>query len=156
MLRGDNTEGAGTNREPAPALADLPALVFKIEEAGVAVDVHFEGEPRRLAPGVDLSAYRIVQEALTNVVRHAGPAAAELTLRYLPAEVVIEVTDDGRKRTRQRPAFRASDNKNGDGTGHGLVGMRERVALYGGKLLAEPTPGGFRVLARIPTNEVAL
>jgi signal transduction histidine kinase len=81
------------------------------------------------------------------VVRHAAPASAELTVRYQPGEVVIEVTDDGRARG-PRPAGRAQD-----GTGHGIAGMRERAAVYGGRLLAEPTASGFRVLARIPTGQ---
>jgi signal transduction histidine kinase len=96
---------------------------------------------------VDLSAYRIVQEALTNVVRHAAPAAAELTVRYQPDEVVIEVTDDGCARG-ARPAGRVQN-----GTGHGIAGMRERAGVYGGGLVAEPTAAGFRVLARIPTGQ---
>ena len=86
VLRGTETDTTPAQREPAPGLADLEQLVTQIGDGGVSVDVHVEGEPRRLPPGVDLSAYRIVQEALTNVVRHAAPATAELTLRYLPAE----------------------------------------------------------------------
>ncbi len=148
VLRGYETQDAQADREPAPGLADLPGLVGRISEAGVSVDLHVEGEPRRLSPGVDLSAYRIAQEALTNVVRHAAPAAAELTLHYRPAEVVIEVTDDGRSRPRTASAGPARD-----GTGHGIAGMRERAAVYGGGLLAEPTASGFRVLARIPTEQ---
>ena len=112
--------------------------------------VRVEGEPRPLSPGVDLSAYRIVQEALTNVVRHAVPATAELTLRYRPCEVVIEVTDNGG--THQKTP---SPARTGHGPGHGIAGMRERVAVYGGVLVAEPTGSGFRVLARIPTEEAA-
>lgn len=112
--------------------------------------VRVEGEPRPLSPGVDLSAYRIVQEALTNVVRHAVPATAELTLRYRPCEVVIEVTDNGG--THQKTP---SPARTGHGPGHGIAGMRERVAVYGGELVAEPTGSGFRVLARIPTEEAA-
>ncbi|MGH3226272.1 MAG: sensor histidine kinase [Streptosporangiaceae bacterium] len=149
VLRGSEPGDAPAGRDPAPGLADLPGLVSQITDTGMAVGVHVEGEPRHLPPGADLSAYRIIQEALTNVVRHAGPAAsAELTMRYLPAEVVIEVTDDGRARDQARlPALA------GPGTGHGLAGMRERVAAYGGTLVAEPTPRGFRVLARIPADE---
>ena len=147
VLRGHETQDADANREPAPGLADLPGLIGRINEAGVSVGLRVEGEPRRLAPGVDLSAYRIVQEALTNVVRHAAPAAAELTVRYQPDEVVIEVTDDGCARA-ARPVGRAQD-----GSGHGIAGMRERAAVYGGRLVAEPTASGFRVLARIPTGQ---
>jgi signal transduction histidine kinase len=147
VLRGPETQDSDAAREPAPGLADLPGLIGRITEAGVSVGLRVEGEPRRLSPGVDLCAYRIVQEALTNVVRHAAPAAAELTVRYQPDEVVIEVTDDGRARG-ARSAGRARD-----GTGHGIAGMRERAAVYGGVLVAEPTAGGFRVLARIPTGQ---
>jgi signal transduction histidine kinase len=150
VLRSAETDTTPAQREPAPCLADLEQLVAQIGEAGVPVHLHIEGKPRRLPPGVDLSAYRIVQEALTNVVRHAVPATAELTLRYLPAEIAIEVTDNGRS-SRQAPSGGQSTN----GSGHGLIGMRERVALYGGKLQAEPTPTGFHVLARIPTAQVA-
>ena len=145
VLRAHEEQDADADREPAPGLAELPGLIGRITEAGVSVDLRVEGEPRRLSPGVDLSAYRIVQEALTNVVRHAAPAAAELTVRYQPDEVVIEVTDDGRSGWRTLPAQ--------DGTGHGIAGMRERAAVYGGRLVAEPTASGFRVLARIPTGQ---
>jgi signal transduction histidine kinase len=148
VLRDGDAGDLQADRGPAPGLASLPALVAHIGQAGVSVGVHVNGEPRPLSPGVDLSAYRIVQEALTNVVRHAAPATAELTLRYLPGEVVIEVTDDGRTRLATPPPART-----GDGAGHGIAGMHERVAVYGGKLVAEPTASGFRVLARIPTEQ---
>jgi signal transduction histidine kinase len=148
VLRDADAGDLQADRGPAPGLASLPELVTHISEAGVPVGVRVEGEPRPLSPGVDLSAYRIVQEALTNVVRHAAPATAELTVRYSPDEVVIEVTDDGRTPLRTPAPTRA-----GDGPGHGIAGMRERVAVYGGKLLAEPTASGFRVLARIPTEQ---
>jgi signal transduction histidine kinase len=147
VLRDPDAEALPTDRGPAPGLASLPGLVTHINEAGVPVGVRVEGEPRPLSPGADLCAYRIVQEALTNVVRHAAPATAELMLRYQPDEVVIEVTDNGR--TPSSPA------RAGDGAGHGIAGMRERVALYGGELVAEPTASGFRVLASIPTEQAA-
>ncbi|HEV2253786.1 MAG TPA: histidine kinase [Streptosporangiaceae bacterium] len=148
VLRGNEPQDEDTNREPAPGLADMPGLIGRINQAGVPVGLRVEGELRRLSPGVDLCAYRIVQEALTNVVRHAAPATAELTVRYQPDEVVIEVTDDGCARG-TRPAGRVQD-----GTGQGIAGMRERATVYGGKLVAEPTASGFRVLARIPTGQV--
>jgi signal transduction histidine kinase len=150
VLRGHETPDSGADREPAPGLADLPGLISRIHEAGVSVGLRVEGEPRRLSPGVDLSAYRIVQEALTNVVRHAAPATAELTVRYQPDEVMIEVTDDGCARGPRAAAPAGGDQ---DGTGHGIAGMRERTAVYGGRLVAEPTASGFRVLARIPTEQ---
>jgi signal transduction histidine kinase len=148
VLRDADADDLEADLGPAPGLASLPGLVSQINQAGVPVGVHVEGEPRPLSPGVDLSAYRIAQEALTNVVRHAAPAAAELTLRYQPDEVVIEVTDNGRAGLNPASPARA-----GDGAGHGIAGMRERVAVYGGKLVAEPTAAGFRVLARIPTGQ---
>jgi signal transduction histidine kinase len=150
VLRGADTGTTAAQRGPAPGLADLEQLVAQIGEAGVPVHLRVEGEPRRLPPGVDLSAYRIVQEALTNVVRHAAPATAELTLRYLPAEITIEVTDNGRS----SPSA-SIGGQSTNGSGHGLIGMRERVALYGGKLQAEPTPTGFQVVAGIPTGRGA-
>jgi signal transduction histidine kinase len=104
----------------------------------VRVEVRIEGTPAELPPGVDLAAYRIVQEALTNVVRHAGPATARVAVRYAPGQVAVEVLDDGR---------------GGDpgGQGHGIPGMRERAALYGGTLEAGPLPGGgFRVAVTLP------
>ena len=151
VLRGHETQDGDADREPAPGLADLPALIGRVTEAGVSVGLHVEGEPRPLSPGVDLSAYRIVQEALTNVVRHAAPAAAELTVRYQPDEVVIEVTDNGRTRPTQNGTVQNGTAQNG--TGHGIAGMRERAAVYGGRLVAEPTASGFRVHARIPTGQ---
>ena len=150
VLRGTDSDTAPAQREPAPGLADLEQLVAQIGEAGVPVHLRVEGQPTRLPPGVDLSAYRIVQEALTNVVRHATPATAELVIRYQPAEITIEVTDNGRS---SPPASAGGQSANG--SGHGLVGMRERVALYGGTLQAELTPTGFRVLAGIPTGRRA-
>jgi signal transduction histidine kinase len=150
VLRGAETGTTPAQREPAPGLAGLEQLLAQIGEAGVAVRLRVEGEPRRLSPGVDLSAYRIVQEALTNVVRHAAPATAELTLSYLPAEITIEVTDNGRSSPES-----STGGQSTNGAGHGLIGMRERVAVYGGRLQAEPTPTGFHVLACIPTAQAA-
>ena len=150
VLRIAETDGTPAQREPAPGLTDLEQLVAQIGEAGVPVHLRVEGQPRRLPRGVDLSAYRIIQEALTNVVRHAAPATAQLTLRYQPAEITIEITDNGRS----SPSARAG-GLTGNGSGHGIIGMRERVSLYGGNLRAEPTPTGFHVLARIPTAQVA-
>jgi signal transduction histidine kinase len=129
---------------PAPGLADIDHLIEQVAQAGVRVETSTEGTIRALPPGVDLSAYRIIQEALTNVVRHAGPSNAQLRLRYTLAELEIELTDDGGS-----PAPAADDT----GGGHGLVGMRERVALYGGQFSAGATADGFHVLARLPTND---
>jgi signal transduction histidine kinase len=137
-----------TTLDPQPRLADVPALVEQAREAGLDVDLDVWGEPRPLPAGVDLSAYRIVQEALTNVRKHAGPASVQVQVRYGPQSLHIEVADDGRS-----SAVHAGTNGN---RGQGLIGMRERVALYGGKLEVGRTPeGGFRVLADLPLEAAA-
>ncbi len=136
VLRADGDEPA---HAPQPTLADLDALVSQVREAGLPVELRFEGEVSSLPAGVAVSAYRIVQEALTNVLKHAGPAQARVLIRYGRDDLELEVVDDG------RPLPRTDD------TGHGLVGMRERVALYGGELDSGPrTGGGFAVRARLP------
>jgi signal transduction histidine kinase len=127
---------------PQPGLADLPRLVEQIRGAGVDVSLATDGVPAGLPARVDLFAYRIVQEALTNVLKHAGPGArTEVRLGTDRSGIVIEVVDDGRGAT-------------GEGArGHGLVGMRERALLLGGTLDARPRPGGgFRVIAHLPTG----
>jgi signal transduction histidine kinase len=124
---------------PQPTLAELDGLVSQVREAGVPVEVHVEGDPVLLPPGVAVSAYRIVQEALTNVLKHAGPAHARVIVRYGTGELELEIADDG-----QGPQEAA-------GAGHGLVGMRERVALYDGHFDAGArNGGGFVVRARLP------
>jgi signal transduction histidine kinase len=129
---------------PVPGLADLDGLLAEVSKAGLAVKLRVEGTPSQLPAGVDLSAYRIVQEALTNVVKHAGPARAQATIRYRDQDVTVEVTDDGRGAAAPTGDGRAE-------VGHGLIGMRERVQLFGGDLEAGPRPGGgFRVAARLP------
>jgi signal transduction histidine kinase len=129
---------------PMPGLADLDSLLAKVSKAGLGVRLRVEGTPSQLPAGVDLSAYRIVQEALTNVVKHAGPARAQVRIRYRDQEVTVEVTDDGRG-----VGTPAGDGR--AGAGHGLIGMRERVAAFNGDLDAGPRPGGgFRVAARLP------
>jgi signal transduction histidine kinase len=139
LLREDGELGLA----PQPRLADLDALAEQMRLAGLPVEVELEGNPRPLPIGVDLSVYRIAQEALTNALKHAGPARARLVLRYRESEVELEVVDDG------------SSSANGDG-GHGLIGMRERVAVFGGTLEADRLPeGGFRVLARLPATATA-
>jgi signal transduction histidine kinase len=128
-----------------PGLADLEGLLAEVAKAGLAVKLQVNGT-RPLPAGVDLSAYRIVQEALTNVVKHAGPARAQVTIRYRDHEVTVEVIDDGRGAVTS-----ASDGR--VGTGHGLIGMRERVQAFGGDLEVGPRPGGgFRVAARLPVG----
>jgi signal transduction histidine kinase len=136
LLRRDDE---GLALEPRPSLGDVAALAAHIRAAGVPVQVRIEGEPVVLPAGVDVSAYRIVQEALTNVVRHAGPAEASVVVRYELGSVEIEVSDDGR------------GAEAGNAPGYGLAGMRERVALHGGTLEAsDGAGGGFTVRARLP------
>jgi signal transduction histidine kinase len=127
--------------KPQPGLADLEQLVGGVREAGLPVTLRIEGGPRPLPAALDLSAYRIVQEALTNTVKHAGPARAEVTVRYQDGLVTLEIVDTGR----------GPHDGTGTGTGHGLVGMRERAAMFGGELeAARGDGGGFTVRARLP------
>jgi signal transduction histidine kinase len=129
---------------PVPGLADLDSLLAEVSKAGLAVKLQVNGTRPPVPAGVDLSAYRIVQEALTNVVKHAGPARAQVVVGYRDHEVTVEVTDDGRGAVPP-----ASDGR--VGSGHGLIGMRERVQAFGGDLQIGPRPGGgFRVAARLP------
>jgi signal transduction histidine kinase len=140
ILRGpDDARGLA----PQPSLDDVDTLIAQAREAGLSVEIHTEGRPHTLSPGIDLAAYRIVQEALTNTVKHAGPAHAQVVLRYAPDQLEIEVCDDGHGPP-SSPADRADP-------GHGLVGMRERVAIYGGALSAgRRNGGGFAIHARLP------
>jgi signal transduction histidine kinase len=129
---------------PAPALADVPELADQFRAAGLAVDLDVTGEPDGVPDGVELSAYRIVQEGLTNVLRHGGPWA-RVRIAYEPGVVRVAIGDDG------RPAPRATPPE----PGHGLIGMRERVAVFGGTLTAERRPrGGFDVTAALPYGAV--
>jgi signal transduction histidine kinase len=128
-------------RAPASGLASLDRLVAGAEATGLPVSAKVEGTPRPLPAGTDLAAFRIVQESLTNVTRHAGPASATVLVRYGDKDLMVQVDDDGRG-----PA------PNGSG-GNGIRGMRERVAALGGELTTGPRPGGgFRVLARLPID----
>ena len=122
MLRSDT----GDPFAPQPGLADLPTLVAQRPRAGLPVELHMEGERRELPVGIELSAYRIVQEALTNALKHAGDANANVHVRYGADSLEIEIADDGGKA-----------RESASSGGHGLAGMRERVALYGGRW----TPG---------------
>ncbi|WP_327010178.1 histidine kinase [Dactylosporangium sp. NBC_01737] len=128
--------------QPVPGLVDLPGLVEQVRRAGTPVDLRVDGSPRPLPTGVDVSAYRIVQEALTNTMKHAGPGArATVVVSYGSAELRLDAGDDG------------TGTPAGGGTGSGLRGMRERAALLGGEVTAGPGPdGGYRVRARIPLD----
>jgi signal transduction histidine kinase len=133
-------DGAGPVLEPQPGLADLPALAATVREAGLPVTLTVAGDARPLPAGVELAAYRITQEALTNTLKHAGSARADVTVRYEQDAVVLEICDDGRA-------------TGGAGPGHGIVGMKERAALYGGSAQAGPAPGGgYSVRARLPVD----
>jgi signal transduction histidine kinase len=125
---------------PQPRLAQLSVLLEQVREAGLDVELHIEGDSQLLPPGIELSAYRIVQEALTNILKHAQAGRADVVLRYADRSLELEVTDDGAA----APA---------NGSGHGLIGMRERAALYGGTLTTGRQPnGGFFVAAQLPLD----
>jgi signal transduction histidine kinase len=127
---------------PQPGLQHLDRLIAQVEEAGLPVTLRVEGEQRGLSPGVDLSAYRIVQEGLTNVLKHSKGAHADVLVHFDDSALRLEISDDG-----------VASSHNGSGDGHGLVGMRERVALYGGTLEAGPRDGGGFVLrAELPVE----
>jgi signal transduction histidine kinase len=124
-------------------LKDLDTLVAEVVRSGVTVEVRVEGDRTEVPAGVDLAAYRIVQEALTNVIKHAGRVRATVAVRYSDDAVTVEVDDEG---SPERDSLSAAA-----ATGHGLVGMRERVAMYHGDLEVGPGPiGGFHVAARLP------
>lgn len=136
MLRGGTEEPL----TPQPTLDDVPTLVSQLTEAGLPVVLHVEGQPRELPVGIELSAYRIIQEALTNSLKHAGDAHASVEINYRPDTLELEIADDG-----WGPGASPSDG------GHGLAGMRERVALYGGRVDAGGRPsGGFAVRVLLP------
>ncbi len=131
---------------PQPGLAGLPELLSHVAQAELEVTLAVEGEQRPLPRTVDVSAYRIVQEALTNTVKHAGATTAAVRLRYGDDGLQLEVVDDGHGNGKP-PQDRVG--------GHGLIGMRERVSLHGGQLRVGPRPeGGFRVAASFPLTNV--
>ncbi len=140
----DRSRAVADGLHPAEGLADLDRLAAATTAAGLQVDVHWKGARRQLPPDIDLSVFRIIQESITNVVRHAATTACRVTVDYLEEHVAVEVTDDGRGRGSTTD------------TGFGLVGMRERVALLHGEFTAGPRPeGGFRVTARLPVPATA-
>jgi signal transduction histidine kinase len=145
VLREETPEETADEFLATPGLADLALLAERTGRAGLRVELRFNGEPWELPPAMDLAGYRIAQEALTNVVKHADTDQARVQIVYGRGDVEIEVTDDG--------VGRGAAVVTG---GHGLVGMRERVALYGGEFAAGPRPvGGFRVWARLPARDAA-
>jgi signal transduction histidine kinase len=141
-----DTEQAGAALAPLPGLDRLPALLVQVRAAGLAVDLTVKGTPLPLATSIDLSLYRIVQEALTNALKHARATHAEVLVCYAAHDVMVEVTDDGR----------GSSPPTGRSGGAGTIGMEERVALFGGELRVGPRPeGGYAVRARLPVSAEA-
>ncbi len=138
-----HTDEEDSPRTPQPSLEHLDALVRRVRHAGLPVELRVDGEPARLAPGVDASAYRVIQEALTNALKHSGDVPTAVTVSYAPTVIALEVRSQGDPIDDRPP-------------GHGLIGMRERVELYGGELHAGPDPrGGFAVRARLPLEDLA-
>jgi signal transduction histidine kinase len=132
--------GDGADFAPQPDLAQLDELIDQVRAAGLQVVLRIEGEPRPLPAALELSAYRVVQEALTNTLKHADASRVDVALRYRDDALDVEVRDDG------------TGDGDGSGAGHGLIGMRERVGVFGGSLEAGPAPGGgFKVAARFPS-----
>jgi len=137
-------------RTPQPSLAQVERLVNQSRAAGLSVTLEVEGAVRPLPEALDLSAYRIVQEALTNSLKHAGRSQARVLVHYAPDALELEISDNGHGAAPNAVAAA------GDGAGRGLIGMRERVAIFGGELAAGPAADrGFRVRARLPLGEAA-
>ena len=139
LLAAIRPDGDEAELGPQPGLDGLDSLLEEVSRAGLPVELHVAGEPFPLPRGVELSAYRIVQEGLTNALKHARATDANVTVRYMPDEVEIEVRDNG------------GGSKTSDGLGHGLVGVRERVKIYGGEMTAgTESGGGFVLSTRLP------
>jgi signal transduction histidine kinase len=137
-------KGAMPEFAPQPGMATIDSLLDGVRAAGLPVELEIDGDPRELPPGVDLAAYRVVQEALTNALKYAGPAHAWVVVRWHGGALELEVANDGR------------GDGDGTGGGHGLAGMRERVSLYGGEIESGPRDGGgYIVRARLPLEEAA-
>jgi signal transduction histidine kinase len=142
LLAALRPDGDQAELMPQPGLDSLESLAEEIGRAGLPVRLHVDGQPAQLPRAIDLSAYRIAQEGLTNALKHARASQADVTVDYAPRQVKIEVRDDG------------VGAAHSDGLGHGLVGIRERVKIYGGEMTAGPAPsGGFLLSARLPLRE---
>ena len=140
----DGPEDQGALR-PQPGLDEVPALVDRVRSAGLAVELRVTGTQRGLSQGPDLAAYRVVQEALTNVIKHADGARAQVRIEYRPHDLIIDVSN-----------VAGDSGPSAGGTGRGLIGLRERIAIYGGSLEVGPRPGGgWRVRATIPLEPAA-
>jgi signal transduction histidine kinase len=160
LLRDDEQEEPGL--APAPSLAALPALAEEVRAAGVPVELHVSGTKPALSPALELSLYRVIQEALTNTVKHAGRVPTTIRLSYGTRDIRVEVVNgrpagaaDGRPVAAWEAGTSGAGTR-GMGGGHGLLGMRERVSAFGGTLVAGPVDGaGFRVAVRVPLREEA-
>jgi signal transduction histidine kinase len=156
MLRGE--EEQAPSLAPQPGLAEVPSLVEQVGRAGLRVELVVEGPKAALPPGIDLSAYRIVQEALTNAVRHGGGGQARVLVRYGEHDLELQIENDLVPPSAAADPFRPADSPVGDRqirrSGRGLLGMQERVNLFGGELRAGSGPnGGFTVVARLPIGD---
>jgi signal transduction histidine kinase len=144
VLRAGGEDTPESELVPAPGLTAVRGLIEQVRRTGLPVSVQVEGEPYPVDAGIGLTVYRLIQEALTNSAKHAGPAEVQVRLEFSSSALSVEVFDTGRGPSSRSPV-----------TGHGLVGMRERVALYGGELRTGPRPGGgFRVYATIPMDNL--
>ena len=157
VLRGPADVNARAATAPAPSISELDEVIGQVRQAGIAVNLHIEGSPGKLPPGVDLTAYRIVQEALTNTVKHSGAGAAAVTVSYEPGYVTVSVIDTGSGTLGLQVRRGRAGSSNGGGArpavsgGFGLAGIAERVASCGGSLTVGPgDAGGFAVTARLP------
>ena len=131
---------------PQPGIGRLDELIEQVSDTGLAVEMSVDGTARELPEGISLCVYRIIQEALTNTLKHAAATRAQVSLRYGADELTVRVTDDGRGITEA--------GANGGAGGHGLIGLRERVALFDGELQAGPSAeGGYCVSARLPVAD---
>jgi signal transduction histidine kinase len=150
VIRAEDDHEAAPSYAPQPGIEHLDELVRQVRETGLKVELSVLGEPRELPEAVGLTAYRIVQEALTNTLKHAHASAAEVSVRYVADALELQVLDDGRS----DPAVNGNQVPPTPSPGHGLIGMRERVALFGGQLTAQRRPEqGYEVRARIPLAE---
>jgi signal transduction histidine kinase len=149
LRNADAEESTSLELPPQAGVQELDSLIDRAREAGLDVDLTVVGEPRELPSSIDLAIYRVVQESLTNTLRHAGPTKAAVVLRYDPDAVEVSVTDDGSRKRGGAPPPADPDR-----VGHGLIGMRERITLNGGTLHTGPrSVGGFEVKARLPLEE---
>ncbi len=162
-LRGEGANDANDEvaaAEPQPGLHQIDELAASVRRAGLTVEVSYRGQPRPVSAGVEITAYRLVQEALTNVLKHAGSGRVAVLLNFAPDSLHVSITNHvdttglgstgDTASSRRRLARQATSTGTDSPPGHGLIGMRERVALFGGTLTAHPIPGGFSVVATLP------